>query len=216
MTFHALQLLVAQGESLYLEFKQKLPEWPKLMREIVAFANTKGGTLIIGVDDDGTISGLRDPREIEEALILNLQDWIRPSLPLELKVIPLSRKRAVVAILVPESKTKPHFALESQTERNGIALIRIADNSVRASKEMLELLRYEGRERDMKVEYGEKEKVLMHYLASMPSITVHRYALLAEISIPAASRTLVHLVKSNVLGHRAVLEGEDVFFVKGG
>ena len=111
MTFRELQMLVVQGEGLHLEFKQKLPEWPKLMREIVAFANTEGGTLLIGVDDDGTISGLKDPREIEEALILHLQEWIRPSLDLILDVVPLTRKRAVVAIQVPQSKTKPHYAL---------------------------------------------------------------------------------------------------------
>ncbi|MBL0019767.1 MAG: ATP-binding protein [Bacteroidetes bacterium] len=158
MTFRELQMLVAQGEGLHLEFKQKLPDWPKLMREIVAFANTEGGTLLIGVDDDGTISGLKDPREIEEALVLHLQEWIRPSLDLLLDVVPLTRKRAVVAIQVPQSKTKPHYALEKPLDPQGIVLVRIADNSVRASKETVELLRYSGRQRDMKVEYGDKER----------------------------------------------------------
>jgi predicted HTH transcriptional regulator len=215
MTFRELQSLVAQGEGLHLEFKHKLPEWPKLMREIVAFANTEGGIVLIGVEDDGTISGLKDPREIEEALVLNLQDWIRPALALEFDVIPLSRKRAVVAILVPRSATKPHYALESLVDNKGTALIRIADNSVRASKETLELLRYEGRERDMKVEYGEKERILMRHLAAVHSITVQEFSALASISSSAASRTLVHLVKANVLGHEPGMEVADRFFVKG-
>ncbi len=214
MTFRELQMLVAQGEGLHLEFKQKLPDWPKLMREIVAFANTEGGTLLIGVDDDGTISGLKDPREIEEALVLHLQEWIRPSLDLLLDVVPLTRKRAIVAIQVPQSKTKPHYALEKPLDPQGIVLVRIADNSVRASKETVELLRYSGRQRDMKVEYGDKERVLMHYLASNASITVKDYAELAGIPNAAASRTLVHLVKANVLAHAPGLEGPDRFFVR--
>ncbi|HEX2900765.1 MAG TPA: ATP-binding protein [Bacteroidia bacterium] len=214
MTFRELQLLVAQGEGLHLEFKQKLPDWPKLMREIVAFANTEGGTLLIGVDDDGTISGLKDPREIEEALVLHLQEWIRPTLDLVLDVVPLTRKRAVVAIKVPRSTTKPHYALEKPLDPQGFVLVRIADNSVRASKETVELLRYEGRQRDMKVEYGDKERVLMHFLASNAAITVKEYADLAGIPNAAASRTLVHLVKANVLVHAPGLEGPDRFFVK--
>lgn len=215
MTFRDLQSVVAQGENLHVEFKHKLPEWPKLVREIVAFANTQGGTVWIGVNDDGTIPGLRDPREIEEAIELNLDLWMRPAPEWRLDVVPLSRKRAVVGIAVPRSKTKPHFAKESSTDEVGHALIRIADNSVRASKEAVELLRYEGRERDMKVEYGDKERILMHRLAGTKHITVQQFAELAAIPRSAASRTLVHLVKSNVLCHQPRIDEEDRFFVKG-
>ena len=215
MTFRELQMVVAQGEGLHVEFKHKLPEWPKLMRELVAFANTQGGTLFVGVEDDGVISGLRDPREIEEAITLNLDAWVRPALEWRLEVVPLSRKRAVVAIVVPRSKTKPHFALESETDAIGHPLIRIADSSVRATKETTELLRYEGRERDMKVEYGDKERILMHHLETAKRITVQEYADLAKIPRSAASRTLVHLVKANVLCHQPLLDEEDRFFVKG-
>jgi predicted HTH transcriptional regulator len=215
MTFRELQSVVAQGESLHVEFKHKLPEWPKLMREIVAFANTQGGTVWIGVDDDGTITGLRDPREIEEAIALNLNDWVRPAMEWRLEVVPLSRKRAVVGIVVGRSKTKPHFAMETSADTVGHALIRIADSSVRASKEAVELLRYEGRERDMKVEYGDKERILMQHLAAAKHITVQQFADLARIPRPAASRTLVHLVKSNVLCHQPLIDHEDRFFVKG-
>ncbi len=215
MTFRELQMVVAQGEGLHVEFKHKLPEWPKLMRELVAFANTQGGTLFVGVEDDGVISGLRDPREIEEAITLNLDAWVRPALDWRLEVVPLSRKRAVVAIVVPRSKTKPHFALESETDDIGHPLIRIADSSVRATKETTELLRYEGRERDMKVEYGDKERILMHYLETAKRITVQEYADLAKIPRSAASRTLVHLVKANVLSHQPLLDEEDRFFAKG-
>lgn len=215
MTFRDVQSLVAQGEGQHLEFKHKLPEWPKLMREIVAFANTDGGTVLIGVEDNGAITGLKDPREIQEALLLHLPEWVRPRLELRTVVIPLTHNRAVVAIEVPRSKIKPHFALENPLDTKGTALIRLADSSVRASKETLELLRYEGRERNMKVEYGEKERILMQHLASEPSITVHRFSELASIPNAVASRTLVHLVKANVLAHRPGMEVPDHFFIKG-
>lgn len=211
MTFHELQSLVAAGETMHVEFKQKLPEWPKLVRELVAFANTEGGVLLIGVDDDGNISGLKDPREVEEAIFLNLDNWAKPALSYRLEVVHLSQKRAVVGIRVPQSKEKPHYALESPASEEGQVLIRIADNSVRASKETVQLLKFEGRERNLKVEYGEKEQVLMRFLEQAGSITVGQFAELAKIPRQIASRTLVHLVKANVLLHRPRIEAPDLF-----
>jgi predicted HTH transcriptional regulator len=211
MTFHELQSLVAAGEGLHVEFKQKLPEWPKLMRELVAFANTKGGILLIGVDDDRNISGLKDPREVEEAIFLNLGNWVRPELDYRLEVVHLSQKRAVVGIRVPESKEKPHYALENPAAAEGQVLIRIADNSVRASRETIQLLKFEGRERNLKVEYGEKERLLMQFLEKEGRITVPQFAELAKIPMQIASRTLVHLVKANVLQHKPRIEAQDLF-----
>lgn len=211
MSFDELQNLVAKGEGKKIEFKQKLPEWNKLLREVVAFANTDGGVVLIGVNDDGQLSGLKDPREIEEAIFLNLNNWARPEIEYELSVAPLTRKRAVVVIHVPKSKTKPHYVRENPGTDEGIALIRIADNSVKASKETIQLLKYEGKEQNMKVEYGEKERLLMQYLEKQNFITVGKFADLAMIPRNIASRTLVHLVKANVLKHEAQIEGPDRF-----
>lgn len=214
MTLRDLQDAVAKGEGLHTEFKRKLPEWEKLMREIVAFANTQGGTVFIGVDDDGTISGTRDPREIEEALDMFIQEYTQPVPFYRLETIPLSAKRAVVAIHVPESDSKPHRALEKPHTLPGQVLIRIADSSARASKEMIELLKFEGRQRDLKVELGDKERLLMQYLDKHSTITVTTFAEIARITRQAASRTLIHLAKASLLSIRPQVEGEDRFSIQ--
>lgn len=211
MTFRDLQAIVAQGEGLHVEFKRKLPEWEKLMREIVAFANTEGGILLIGVDDDGQIPGTRDPREVEEALDIFIREYTAPVPDYRLETIPLSAKRAVVAIHVPESLLKPHRALERPLTPPGQVLIRIADSSARASKEMVELLKFSARPRDMKVEYGDKERLLMQHLAQRPHITVTAFAQLAKIARPIASKTLIHLAKANVIRIVPQVEEEDWF-----
>lgn len=53
-----LSALISEGESETLEFKQKLPPENVISAILAAFANTKGGTLIIGVGDKGEIIGL--------------------------------------------------------------------------------------------------------------------------------------------------------------
>ena len=56
-----LRRLVSQGEGQHLEFKRKASFPEKIVRELIAFANTEGGTLLIGVDDDKSIPGVKFP-----------------------------------------------------------------------------------------------------------------------------------------------------------
>jgi ATP-dependent DNA helicase RecG len=63
--------LIRQGENSSVEFKSANAHPDSLARELVAFANTQGGTLLIGVEDDGAISGLTESVD-HEAHIANI------------------------------------------------------------------------------------------------------------------------------------------------
>ena len=58
-----LRLLVSHGEGASLEFKRKATFPEKIVREMIAFANTKGGILLIGIGDDGSLAGLKHPED---------------------------------------------------------------------------------------------------------------------------------------------------------
>ncbi len=62
-----LRLLLPRGESTTLEFKKNVPSPKVLAREISAFANTDGGLIILGVDEDGQIIGV-DPQSRESGI----------------------------------------------------------------------------------------------------------------------------------------------------
>jgi len=64
-------------ESEVLELKRELTS--NIVKEIVAFLNTKSGTILIGVEDDGTIVGLNDIKKDEEALANMIRTDIEPS-----------------------------------------------------------------------------------------------------------------------------------------
>ena len=89
--------LISEGESSYVEFKNAQVNPVSLAEEIVAFANSDGGTILIGIDDDGTISGVNAP-DMEMRVINICRNNIRPSL------IPRISKKIVnnLAILVVE------------------------------------------------------------------------------------------------------------------
>jgi ATP-dependent DNA helicase RecG len=104
MTEAELLALIKEGESLRLEFKRDAPlSEADLVEAVACLANTEGGWLLLGVEDDGTISGLHpsrqpvNPAQIQ-ALITNKTN---PSVPVEVHVVPTS-KGTVLAIKVPK------------------------------------------------------------------------------------------------------------------
>lgn len=199
MSPNELQYLVSQGESLTLEFKVKLPESEKLARESIALANTAGGYLLLGVDDNGDIPGIKDAAEATETFAQAIEKYCLPPIQYSIEEIPLTRKRSVIAIHIPASTQKPHRLVPNGKKDKPLTIIRIRDRSTTASPEMYHILRHQSQPKDVKVEYGEKERTLMQYLETHGSVTVDEFAKAGEIPRFVASRTLVHLVRANVL-----------------
>ena len=54
--------IIQSGENFYIEFKEEKVKAKDLGEEIVAFANSEGGTILIGVSDDGNITGITDKK----------------------------------------------------------------------------------------------------------------------------------------------------------
>jgi ATP-dependent DNA helicase RecG len=72
--------LIAQGEGPNVDFKRDLSSPDKVLKDVVAFTNTAGGTVIVGVDDDGSVVGVEDPLKAEEALASLIHSQIDPQL----------------------------------------------------------------------------------------------------------------------------------------
>lgn len=61
--------IIAGGEDSYTEFKRDISQRSDFAGELVAFANTNGGQIFVGVEDDGTIVGVPNPQQTEEAIV---------------------------------------------------------------------------------------------------------------------------------------------------
>lgn len=209
MTHSDLERLVTAGEGEYVEFKQRVPTDERIVKEVIALANTSGGKLLLGVSDDGSIAGVRDP--VEERFVLEraLDRHCEPEVEYTIALIRGQDGKEVLVVDVPESREKPHFLVEGQgTDRT--AYVRIDDKSVEASREVLEMMGEEERSDAVRIEFGENERKLMRYLDQYERITVDQYARLVDISPNSASEILVHLTKINVLSLHA--NEKDDFF----
>jgi ATP-dependent DNA helicase RecG len=100
LTKDELELLLAGGENLTVEFKERYTS--RIDEDLVAFANTKGGTLLLGVRDDGSVKGQRLDNDLK-AKISSLIRNTKP--PLVAHTVQVGD---VVALLVPEGDDKPY------------------------------------------------------------------------------------------------------------
>ena len=193
--------LVRQGENDRIEFKRKVAHPEKIVKEVVAFANAGGGHLLIGVSDNGEVPGVKFPDEEEYAMTKAILELCKPKIDFELEFIPLSDNddKAVLHYQIHSGPKKPYYAKEKQTDRYGIAYFRIEDRSVKASKELKEILKRSSRKNGTTFRYGEKEKLLMQYLEENQEITLPKFQEVARISKYQASRKLILLVAAHVL-----------------
>jgi hypothetical protein len=190
-----LKKLVALGESGTLEFKRKAAYPEKIVREMVAFANTKGGTLLLGVGDDGSLPGLKYPED-ESHVIQEALKKCRPRLPVREQFIPIGNARTIIRYDIDESTKKPHYqAADGQQE----SFVRVNDQSIKASREMKEIVKRARKKKDIRFYYGEHERFLMQYLDVHPAITLTKFIELSGLKRFYASKKLVLLVLADVL-----------------
>lgn len=194
-----LRQLVRQGEGQQLEFKLKSNHPDKIMKEVVAFANSDGGKLLIGVADDKELIGLKYPDEDEYIISKSIEKFIFPEVNYRLEKVRLDNEKEVLVYDILASENKPHcLDLKGIPDERKI-FVRSADKSIQASKEVKEILKGKKKDKGYKFAYGEKENLLMKYIDLNKEITVAKFSEVAQIPKKIASRTLVLLVLAGVL-----------------
>ncbi len=191
-----LRLLVSHGEGASLEFKRKATFPQKIVREMIAFANTKGGILLIGIGDDGSLAGLKHPED-EMHVMTEALKKVRPSMQYNVTLIPIANARMVIQYEIPESKRKPHYIIDENKMKE--SFVRVDDKSIKASRELREIVKRKQRMKDIRFHYGEHEKFLMQYLDEKKTITLKEFVALRGLNRIYASRKLILLVLANVL-----------------
>lgn len=135
--------LLKRPESKTLEFKRDFSSSEGALRSIIAFANTAGGTLLIGVEDGSRhVRGIKDPLDLEARLANAISDNIVPRLVPQLEIMPW-RRTHVVAVQVYPSSTRPHY-LQSGGPEDGV-YVRMGASNRRADRELIDEMRRFGR-----------------------------------------------------------------------
>ena len=206
--------LIEEGENLYTEFKRQFSSHEKIAKELIAFANTKGGNLLIGVDDDKSIYGVESEKGEAELIKETAERFCLPPIDFSLSYFSVDHKEIVV-VEVPESLQKPHRLQDYKSEletSSAEVYVRVNDKSVLASKEMIRVLRStSGNTKLIKYAVGNFEKAVFSFLEKEETISVKQLSELLNISERRASRTLVKMVRAQLLFIHTKENGEDYF-----
>ncbi|MCX8051498.1 MAG: putative DNA binding domain-containing protein [Chlorobi bacterium] len=201
MKRHQLRQLIAEGESASVEFKRRFTSPEKIAKELCAFANTHGGYILFGVDDDGSIVGVESEKEEIERVRHAAEFYVEPPLAITVEVVEIEWKDVVV-VHVAASTERPHRVVEASKgqHRRGIVYVRSRAESVQASREMVRLMREQHPDAaPLRLYIGDREKRLFAYLEKHGRITVAEFARLVNISRRRALQLLVRLVRAQVL-----------------
>lgn len=165
-----LRQLIDQGEHQQQDFKYRVADAVKLARSVSAFANTDGGRLLVGVRDDGHISGVRSEEEIY-MLHQAAYRYCRPEASIKFETFH-AEGRTIVVATVPRAERRPVCALDEEGRRR--AYIRMADENIVASPVHLAVWREEQSARGVAFSYGEQERVLLSSLLSDVALTLNQ------------------------------------------
>lgn len=124
-----LQNLIKEGEHQQQDFKYRVSDALKLAKSVSAFANTDGGRLLIGVRDDGHMSGVRSEEEIY-MMHQAAYRYCRPEASIKFDTYHVEGRTIVVATISPSDK-RPVCAIDEDGKQR--AYIRIADENIVAS-----------------------------------------------------------------------------------
>lgn len=197
MNLDQLNEILFEGEGLTVEFKRKVSSPEKIAKAMIAFANTHGGTLIFGVDDDGRIVGVNSEKEEIDLIFQAAEQHCYPPIEPKIEIFELNGKDVIV-VTIEQSENKPHYLVSSNGDA-GKAFIRLGSQNVVASDEVVKLMKSDRDGNPLRIEIGESEKRLLNYLSRFGKITVKEFGKLVGITDERASDILVNLVRAGIL-----------------
>lgn len=203
---HYIEKLIEEGEHQMQDFKFEISDSRKIARTLVAFANTDGGRLLIGVKDNGSISGIRSEEE-KHMIQTAAEMFCQPIVEYKAKEWNVYGK-TVLEVIVPKSKYYKHRA----PDHNNIYKVytRVKDQNIIPDSIILKIWKYQNNKQNVKVTFTDEEMFLLRYLNENKKITVKEFIQKAEISKKEAERIIVNFTLMNLLKYE--ITEKELFF----
>ena len=149
--------LIREGEHQQQDFKYRVADACKLAKSVSAFANTDGGRLLIGVRDDGHLSGVRSEEEIY-MMHQAAYKYCKPEASIKFDTYHAEGRTIVIATVPPSSK-RPVCAQDEEGRMR--AYIRINDENIVASPVHLALWRESQKPQGAMITYNDDIRHLL-------------------------------------------------------
>ncbi|HTF80614.1 MAG TPA: ATP-binding protein [Cytophagales bacterium] len=188
-----IELEISRGENDTQDFKQEITSVLKIAKTIVAFANTKGGRLWIGVKDNGKIIGC-EPLEEQYMIEHAAAEFCKPAINVEF-VKHCYEDKEILEVRIPFSKSRPHFAKDEAGK--WWAYVRYKDHTVLAGIVTLES--YKKKNKDILIKYTETERSILVFIAEQGRVQLNQVTKDLKIKRHIAVMILSNLVATGIL-----------------
>jgi predicted HTH transcriptional regulator len=177
-----------------LEFKFEINDPRKIARTLVAFANTKGGHLLVGIKDNGIISGVSADEEyymVESGAKL----YSRPEIDFKVQIHHAPNGKQVLEFIIEPSTSKPHKVLAPDKSQE--TYIRVHDENILAHPVWVkaqEMMKLPG-----EIKYTDKHRKLLSYIKNQEAQTLETIMREVFLSEKEAEKIIIDLIMSNIM-----------------
>ena len=192
-------MLVSQGEGVTLEFKKKVNHPDRIVNEAVALANTQGGFILIGVADNGNLSGLKYAEDDLEFIINYLKQRIKPWIRITTGITPITKQLGVIWIKIKEKSDQVYAVHQNSNDQPGTVYFRLKDESVKASTEFKRILKNSVRHKGRTIRFGEIESAVLKSLEKHPQLSINMLTEMHGFKRRVLANCMVNLVLAKVL-----------------
>lgn len=182
-----IQNLISEGEHQQLDFKFEISDSKRIARSLVAFANTDGGRLLVGVKDNGAIAGVRSDEEVH-MIQAAAEMYCSPPVKYLTEEWEINGK-TVLEVIIPKDEHEKHKAPDSQGKYK--VFVRVKDENLVADPILLKVWKYEKNKQFTKVSFTEPETALLHYLTEHQTITLSEFMELTPIIYKRRAETIL-------------------------
>ena len=198
-----LDSLLASGEGARVEFKRRLPAERRLARLLASLANAGGGSVLVGVEDDGTVCGVSEPAAVAHEVAALAALLLDPVPPLEQSFVSRGGREVLIVRVAPAVRTV-YLAFEDTP-----AYVRVNDRNLPAGS----VLKEAGRTREVRLQAlgGAVRRRFENVVKKERRFTPKEYAKTCNISGRQARRDIVSLERAFLVVEveRGLLEALD-------
>jgi predicted HTH transcriptional regulator len=194
---------IEEGEHQQQDFKYCINDSKKIAKSLVAFANTDGGRLLIGVKDNGKIAGISSDEEfymVEAAAKI----YSNPKINFATTQWQVEGK-TVLEISIEPSSEKPHFAKDESGK--WLAYIRINDENFLAHKIQLEVWKKQNSLKGIYFTYSDTERKLIDFLQKNATVSFSKFMRIAQISRKETEAILSNFIVMDIIKINTSSEG---------
>jgi predicted HTH transcriptional regulator len=199
-----LPALIRQGEGQTLEFKFEISDVRKIARTLVAFANTTGGNILVGVKDNGAVAGMRSDEEyymLDAAATM----YCKPPVSFIPKLHDLEGK-LVLEARIPKSADQLHTAPDKEGRYK--VFIRKGAENLLPGGIFIKIHQQRRSGIGVTIAYSDQEQFLLHYLLENPTITLGQFRKKAHIPWYQAEKIMVNFVLLGIIAMDSTDKGD--------